>query len=128
MAFAYFLGLLISIAGIFAGNVLGWIITSIWGWKNLAYEMPAGSALAAIQGAAGAYVCLLASHHWLDSARYSDFWLRGFVWLASGLFIVIGILAVLAGRSDQLLAWKTLATFANIGALELTRRATKDDL
>lgn len=125
----YLLGFFLSAAALFAGNLLGFILTSIWGWSNLEYDRPGGVALSALQGAIGVFLALYGSEKFFGKARYADFWMRAFVWLASGVMVAMLLITAFAGRDiTQFLDWRLASFIANIGAIEVTRRYSAGDI
>jgi uncharacterized membrane protein YeaQ/YmgE (transglycosylase-associated protein family) len=123
----YVLGFVLTIGCLLVGNLLGYIVASIWGWENLDYRRPGGTAFGALQGAIGAAISLWAASAWLKDVKFADFWLRIFVWVGSGLIFVLVTLSVISGKFNLLLTWGNLATVANVVAVELTRRSMKNE-
>jgi hypothetical protein len=125
----YLLGFLLSAAALFVGNLLGFILTSIWGWSNLEYDRPGGVALSALQGAIGVFLALYGSEKFFGKARYTDFWMRAFVWLASGIMAAMLLITAFAGGDvGQFLDWRLASFIASIGTIEVTRRYVSNDI
>ena len=125
----YLLGFLLSAAALFAGNLLGLILTSIWGWSNLEYDRPGGVALSVLQGVVGVLLALYGSEKFFGRARYADFWIHTFVWLASGVTVAAPLItAFYGGDTSQFFDWRLASFIANIGAIELTRRSIAKDI
>ena len=115
------LGLFLTCASLFLGNLLGLIVSDVWGWEIATYDRPSGVALAAVQGALGAFLALFACERW-STFRAGKLWLL--VAIGGLSLIQIGLLGATlwTHQLEMFLSWKTLAAVANIIAIALARR------
>lgn len=124
---AFILGLPLVFGCLLIGNLLGFVVTSVWGWENLEYEKPGGVALAAIQGAVGAFISYAATSSWLGASAIANFWLKIYVWGAAALVALLVLFAVAYGQLGTLLSWKGAASIAGLVATEAVRRGARDE-
>ena len=123
----YLFAVFLSVIALAVGNLLGYVVASLQGWHNFSYDKPGAVFYAAVQGSIGAYSAIWVSKEWLGSAKFTSRILAIFVWVASGLFLALILLGILAEQYD-LFAWRTLATIAYLGAIEFTRRIAEDEI
>jgi hypothetical protein len=124
---SYVLGVFVTLGCLILGNLLGYVLTSIWGWANLDYDRPGGVALSAVQAVVGAMLAYAASAKLFHSPDVADLWMKFTVWLLSGLYVAFIIIFFLTRQYELVFKWNTAATAAYLIALEVTRRAAKDE-
>jgi preprotein translocase subunit SecG len=118
----YAVALLVTI---FCLGVANFVIFYLGSWANIETAKPGAVAIGFVQGLAGALIAGVASNQLFKSVRPADFWLKWIAIVASALFAVVIVWAVVIGKSDKALTWMTFAAVASLIGIELGRRMAK---
>ena len=101
------------------------VIAYLVAWADIQAANPIAVAVGFVQGLAGALIAGIATNQLFKSVRPADFWLKWIVIVASALFAVAIVWAVVIGKSDKALTWLTFAGVASLIGTEVGRRMTK---
>jgi hypothetical protein len=115
-------GFPLSIACLGVGNLLGVILTAVWGWSAIQKGEPGSVPLGFIQGYLGALIAIGASDYFLKTAAPAHFWVKWLVWIAAALLAIMIIWALAFGHIEVVFAWSMLAAVAAIVGMEVGRR------
>lgn len=106
----------LTIIGLTAGNLVGLVLVSIWGWEGLSYEKPGGVALAAVQSLMGVLIVQYAIERFYDEKLA-----RKAILIAGIAMLAIMLVSILALSIyidfSQVLKWNTLAGLAYAAVL-----------
>jgi hypothetical protein len=112
----------LTIACLAIGNLLGIIVTALWGWHSVQQGEPGSVAMAFVQGYLGAVLAIAASEHFIGGARVGKFWLKWIVILAAVIYCGMTVLLLYFGDADLVFSWASLAAIVAIIATEIGRR------
>ena len=105
------------ILSIVVGNLLGTILTAVWGWQGLSYDKPGGVALAAIQGILGGALIIWSIEKFFDR-ELAETAFKMTAYSFALLIIVFAVAAISMNMTFSILIkWNTLATLASFAGM-----------